>query len=134
MSWETRLFCGISFNRKTYNNKYEVENDIEELEACINTCERELQDLAIMTEPEKFMSKEDYESPYDFVYQKVSGNIDLLKEYSVEKAQLELLLNEWDHCHDKNGLAIPPEQSMWNVAYLDGDFIKTTKNPKGHDF
>lgn len=133
MSWETRLFCGISFKNKTYNNKYEVENDLEDLKACIKTCEQELRDLAIMTEPEKFMSKEYDNSPYSFVCQTVNDNIELLKECSVEKAQLELLLNEWDNCHDQNGLAIPPEEYMWNEAYLDGDSIKTIKNSSSND-
>lgn len=29
MGWQTDLVCRISFNRKSYNNLYEVEEDIE---------------------------------------------------------------------------------------------------------
>lgn len=132
MSWETRLFCGISFNRKTYNNKYEVENDLEDLDKCINVCKQELRDIAVMTEFSKYYNADEYNSPYDFIHQTVENNLELLEEYLVERAELQLLLNEWDHCHDKNGLAIPPEESMWEVAYLDGDFVKTTKNPEAN--
>ena len=60
MGWQTDLFCNITFNRETYNNLYEVEDRISELEGYVNTCKKEIRNLAIMTEPEKFYNKEDY--------------------------------------------------------------------------
>lgn len=130
MSWSTELFCNISFNRKTYNTKYEVETDLEELDKNIENCKRELRDLAIMTEPEKFYDKEDYTSPYDFVSRNLEENLELLEEFHVEKWKLEILLNNWDKCHNKEGLAIdPPNEISWDTAYLHGDFVNSVKYP-----
>lgn len=133
MGWQTDLFCNVSFNRKTYNSLYEVESDLEEIQKCIATCEEELRDMAIMTEPEKMYNKEDYCSPYDFVHQTVHNNLELLREYYVDEYKLYLLKDNWDACHDGVGLAIPPKDLEYDAAFLDGDFIKTIDNPNGKD-
>jgi len=132
MSWSTNLFCNMSFSRKTYNNRYEVESELEDLHKQIETCKQTLRDLTIMTEPSKFYNKEEYYSPYDFVHQEFEDNAELLIELTIEEYKLNFLLKNWDQCHTSDGLAIsPPEDIHWNTAFLNGDFIKTVNNPNG---
>lgn len=130
MSWSTNLFCNISFNRETFNSKSEVEDKILALDLCIERAKRRLSDLALMTEPSKFYSKEYHGSPYNFVHDEFNSNYELLEESIEERTKLFILLRNWDYCHDENGLAInPPEAIKWNTAYLDGDFVKSVKYP-----
>ena len=52
-----------------------------------------------------------------------------IEEYYYELIKLEYRRGNWDNCHTKEGLAInAPEEITWETAYLDGDFIKGTKN------
>lgn len=134
MSWSTELFCNLSFNRETFNSKFEVKDKIEELDKYINTCKKELRDMALMTEPAKFMGKEDESDPYSFVTSKVEDSLELLEEYTIERYKLCVLLDNWENCHNEDGLAIyPPDGIEWNTAYLHGDFVKSTKYPTNKD-
>ena len=130
MSWSTELFCNLSFNRESFNSKYEVQSTIEDLDKCINTCKQELRDVALMTEPSKFMDKNEESNPYFFITDKVENNLELLEEYIVERYKLTVLLDNWENCHNEEGLAIyPPEEIHWDTAYLHGDFVRSTKYP-----
>lgn len=134
MSWSTELFCNLSFNRETFNSKFEVEDKIKELDECINTCKKELRDMALMTEPSKFMGKEDESDPYLFVTSKVEDSLELLEEYTIERYKLCVLLENWENCHNEEGLAIyPPDGINWDTAYLHGDFVHSTKYPTDKD-
>jgi len=130
MSWSTELFCNISFNRKTYNSKYEVQDDIDDLNKQINTCKETIRDMVMITEPSKFVNKDNDENPYFFLCDNFKENIELLEELIIEKYKLDVLLNNWGNCHNKEGLAIyPPDEINWDTAYLHGDFIRSTKYP-----
>lgn len=134
MGWSTNLFVNVSFNRKTYTSIAEVECDLEELNTSIKYNKEELRDLALMTEPEKLLKPNDDEGSetiYNIVRERVSTCLEILEEDIVARARLLLLRENWDACHDKEtGLAIPaPNNINWDTAYLDGDFIPTTKNP-----
>lgn len=130
MGWSTELFCNISYNRKTYNSKYEVEDDIEDLNEQIKCCEETLRDMAMITDPSKFVSKDDDKSPYFFLCDNVKQNIDLLKDLIEERFKLYILRDNWENCHNKEGLAIyPPDEIHYDTAYLCGDFVKSTKYP-----
>lgn len=129
MSWETRLFTSIEFNRATYNDKYDVESDLDETNGLIETCEKTIRDLVVMTEPNKFFNSED-SNPYLEMTNEYEHQIDFLKELLIKKYKLCILLDEWDNCHDIKGLAInPPDSIEYDTAYLDGDFINTVSNP-----
>ena len=129
MGWVTDLFCNIVFNRKTYNSKYEVESDFEELDKLINATVRRLTDLAIMTEPNKFFTDPDLDI-LSSISTEVRDQLEELEEYYIERYKLSLLLEYWDDCHNEDGLAInPPDNIDWKTAYLDGDFVKTVKRP-----
>ena len=129
MGWSTELFCNISFNRKSYNSLYEVESDIDELKKEIGTCKDSLQSLVFMTEPDRFYNKENYDSAIDWVRDEFENSISLLDELQYDLFKLEYLRDNWKNCHNNEGLAIPfPENIEWDTAYLEGDFVKTTKN------
>lgn len=129
MGWSTNLFCNIEFNRKTYNSKYEVEADLEQVNNIINICLTDLRDLAIMTEPEKFYDEEKYDNALCFISEHFDSAIESLEEAYIDRYKLELLLDKWDVSHNKEGFAIDkPKEIEWDTAYIDGDFIKTESN------
>ena len=132
MGWSTKLFCNISFNRETFNSKIEVQDKIEETKTYIQNAKDQLRDLLMMTEPSKFCP-EDYD-PLIWMHNEFQDSIDLIEEYLVELYNLNLLLSNWDSCHDESGLAInPPDEITWETAFLDGDFVKTIKYPNAND-
>ena len=134
MAWSTELFCNISYNRETFNSKYEVEDKLNTVNKYINDCKKVLRDLAIMTEPNKFFNDNPDSDPYNQITINFEDTIELLEEYYIEKYKLLLLLDNWENCHNKEGLAIyPPDNIDWNTAYLHGDFVKSTKYPTDKD-
>lgn len=129
MGWSTELFCNISFNRKSYNSLYEVESDIDELKKEIGTCKDSLQSLVFMTEPDKFYNREEYDSALSWVRSEYDNNMSLLEELQYDLFKLEFLRDNWENCHNDEGLAIPaPDGIKWDTAYLEGDFVRTTEN------
>ena len=131
MGWSTELFCNISFNRKTYNSLGEVESDIEETKDILQRYKDKIKSYAVMTEPDKMIKFDDesYDNLLSQVNDEVSDMLEEMEEYYYELIKLECLRDNWDNCHTKEGLAInAPEEITWETAYLDGDFIKGTKN------
>ena len=131
MGWSTELFCNISFNRKTYNSLGEVESDIEEMKDILQRYKDKIKAYAVMTEPDKMIKFDDesYDNLLSQVNDEVSDMLEEMEEYYYELIKLEYLRDNWDNCHTKEGLAInAPEEITWETAYLDGDFIKGTKN------
>lgn len=133
MGWSTDLLVNVSFNKKTYDSIYEVEDDLEELNNSIKYNKEELRDLALMTEPEKMFKSdgEDDSTIYDTIKQRVRDCLEILEEDIAERTRLQLLYDNWNACHDKEtGLAIPwPDNIKYDAAYLEGSFIPTVKNP-----
>lgn len=87
-----------------------------------------------MTEPCKFFSKNEYDSGYSFIDQNFRDSIESLEEALYNKWELEILLENWDRCHNKEGLAIdPPDNINYDSAFMSGDFIKTVKFPNSKD-
>lgn len=127
MGWSTELFCNISFNRKSYNFLYEVQEDLAEVDRMIKFNEDKIRALAVMTEPSKMITLEDeYGSYLDEVLCRVNQALEELHEYYTDRNNLLLLIENWDNCHDDKGLAIePPEGISWDKAYLYGDFVKS---------
>ena len=134
MGWQTDLFCNITFNRMTYNSISEVDDRIAELTLYIKNLEETLRDLALMTEPGKLLSLEDGESALYHLQRMVKESLEDLEEYYIERWKLEILRENWNQCHNDEGLAInPPENIDWRTAYLDGDFIKSIDRPNGYE-
>lgn len=133
MSWNTELFCNITFSRETFNYKSEVEDRIEETEKLLQTMKDQIRNFVMMTEPRKFCP-ENYD-PLIWINNEYEDLMASIEEYSIELYKLRILLDNWDNCHEKDGLAIcPPDDITWKTAFLDGDFVKTTKYPNPNDF
>lgn len=82
-----------------------------------------------MTEPRKYCDEET-QNPYYMVVNEFQDAMNNLEEAMYDKFKLELLLDNWDDCHNKEGLAIdPPEDIHYDTAFLSGDFVKTVKYP-----
>jgi hypothetical protein len=56
--------------------------------------------------------------------------MEALDDLYYDKTKLEFLIDNWDNCHNEEGLGInPPDEIEWNTAYIDGDFVRTIKYP-----
>ena len=123
MGWATYLTTTIEYYKETYKTKFEVEEAIEESKKLIEVCEKDLYSYAIMTEPQKFCPEEN--DPIIWLRNEIEDNIELIKDETIKLYKLELLLEEWDKCHNKEGKAIKSkDDKLWDKAYLDGDFIE----------
>lgn len=130
MGWSTSLFCNVEFNRETYNSLYEVQDKLDEVNKGIKSCESTLRDLVVCQNPSIFVDKDSQDSPYWTMIRTFEENMELLEEYYIEKYKLLLLIDNWDNCHNKEGLAInTPDNVKWDSAFLEGDFVRTVKNP-----
>lgn len=132
MGFETDIFRMYSFNRKTYNYKWEVDESIASLKKETNAAIKRLHNLAIMTEPDKYFSKDD--DIFNQIEEQVDENISIIRSNEIILDNLEFLSENWDKCHNKDGIANGiPENLTWNTVYIDGDFIKTTKKNDEQD-
>ena len=129
MSFQTDLFCRISFYGATYDSLAEVERGIREASEAIQEAKSEIRDLVMMTEPQKMMSVDSGDNVYDAVVERLNQCFETITEANDELFKLEHLRANWNACHDKDtGLAIPlPECIDYDAAYLEGDFVKSIK-------
>ena len=127
MSQSTRLFTTINFAGKTYNSLNEVEKDLREVEERIEDLKSNLRVLAYMTEPNKMKPEDATVSEY------LDANVNYLytefEELFVKRYKLEMLLEEWDMCHNNEGLGINPPDNIKYKSFIDGDFVYTEKHP-----
>lgn len=130
MGFGITLYPQIYFNKRNYKYKYEVEDEINTIKNIIRDLENHLLTLIMTTEPSKMMPENWEGSPMEWLlyeYRKITdGYEDSLKGYYYDLWELELLLENWDYCHDKDGKAIIPPEGVFNdsiTAYIDGDFI-----------
>ena len=129
MGWGTTLFCNIYFHKETFNSKYDVQERIDEVTACLDVTKRHLHSLVVMTEPNKFVT-DDETDPLYWVENECNRAIEDIREYTMELYRLNLLLDNWDACHTKEGLAIdPPEGVSYDTAFLEGDYVNSVKYP-----
>lgn len=130
MSWYTVLTCDITFSRKTYDSRYLVEEDLDEINKIIEGIKQKLHAMAVTTEPQKmFKATDEYANPMDTVTCEFNTVWDSLKEALKEQLELQLLLNNWDKCHDREGYAIhKPNNSA--EAFIEGDFIYSKKEAR----
>ena len=125
MSYSTDLSCCISFLRKTYKTKEDVQEDLDETRSNIRAAKETITKLVYMTEPNKFFKASGGESVLDIVAEELQSAFDSLEEAQIEECRLTILLDEWENCHDENGKAIqPPDNIDCMTAFLSGDYIK----------
>ena len=124
MSYSTDLWCCISFLRKTYKTKEDVQEDLDEARDSIRTAKETITKLVYMTEPNKFFKERVGESVLDIVAEELQSAFDMLEEAQIEECRLMILLDEWENCHDENGKAIqPPDNIDCMTAFISGDYI-----------
>ena len=127
MSQSTRLFTTINFAGKTYNSLKEVEIELQDIEIRINDLKSNLRVLAYMTEPNKMKPEDATVSEY------LDANVNYLytefEELFVKRYKLEMLIEEWDKCHNNEGLGINPPDDVKYKSFIDGDFVYTVKHP-----
>lgn len=134
MGWSTNLFCNIEFYKQTFNTHYEVECKLEETNNLIKLNENVLKELTIITEPDKFFTLEEGEDAIDRIRSMFKEALEELNDLYVEKYKLELLLENWETCHDEQHYAIePPENINYDSAFLSGDFIKSKNRTTIYD-
>lgn len=123
MGWSTELFCNISFYKKTYNDKIAVEEELNEVKSSLRVAENRLRSLVFTTEPNKFCREE--EDPDEYLHSSFEGWLTRYQQLSITEYKLQLLLDNWDKCHDEDGKAIQgPESLEYDDAYLRGDYIE----------
>ena len=127
MSQSTRLFTTINFAGKTYNSLNEVRIELQDIEIRINDLKSNLRVLAYMTEPNKMKPEDVTASEY------LDANVNYLytefEDLFVKRYKLELLIEEWDKCHNNEGLGINPPEEVKYRSFIDGDFVYTEKHP-----
>ena len=127
MSQSTRLFTTINFAGKTYNSINDVRIELQDTEIRINDLKSNLRVLAYMTEPNKMKPEDATVSEY------LDANVNYLytefEELFVKRYKLEMLLDEWDKCHNNEGLGINPPDDIKYKSFIDGDFVYTEKHP-----
>lgn len=124
MAWYTDLFCCVEFYKETYNTKEEVESELDEAIESIKNAKTHLRDLVFITEPKKFCDED--EDPNFYLSNNYDDWMEILEESIVKKYKLELLLENWNACHNEKGLAIHgPKDITYETAFLRGTNIKS---------
>lgn len=122
MSWSTEALVHISFSRETYDTLYKVQSDIEECEQMIETAKNHLRDLAIMTEPNKFMEKGAECSPLGWVQVEFREWVEILEEETVKLFKLRCLEDAWNKMHI-DGRAIYHKGNFDDAQRIWGDYL-----------
>lgn len=123
MGWGTTLVCGIYYNKKTYDTKYSVEEELEDLNDRLRDLREDILLLSAATDPNKVFPKS--EEPLTELRRRIKEDLEEIDEVTIDIFKLELLLENWDACHDKDGYAIDtPDNIEWDSAFLYGDFIE----------
>lgn len=130
MGWGIYLYPQIYYSKVDFRSKWDVENEIDNVKRIIKMLEDKLLSLVMTTEPHKMMPQDENWTPQEWLLseyrQIMEGYEDSLKGYYYELWKLELLYDNWDNAHNKDGKAIhPPKGSFkkWDTAYIHGDFI-----------
>lgn len=128
MAWYTEYTTKLWFNRKTYDDLSVVESDLDEIEDLISSYEKDLNDLAMITEPKKFCGED--EDPMGWLQVKVRECLEELGSLYIERFKLQCLRDGWQYCHTEDGDPIHAPKELMNVkgydcSYIDGDFIYT---------
>ena len=132
MGWGIYLYPQIYYSKVDFKSKWDVEREIESLKQVIKMLEQKLLSLVMTTEPRKMMAEDEECSPSEWLLLEyrdlMEGDDSSLKSFYYNLWKLELLCENWDNAHTKDGKAIsPPKNSFkeYNTAYMDGDFIES---------
>lgn len=129
MGWSTELFTNISFNRKTYNTRYDVERDLEESKDMLNSMIQRLKQMVTITDPKKFIDEET--DPLWWLNNETDEILNEIQDLTIEIWKLEKLLDEWNACHTPDGEPIDlPEGVNYMSSFIWGDFVEGPSKKK----
>ena len=135
MSFGTTIYCGIYLSRKCFENKEQIEDEIETARKMQTTAKKQLYALACMTEPQKFCNEE--QRPQDYIDSEFATWIEEFAELTNELYDLELLLDNWDKAtvikREDDGATVTyarrwPEGLEYGSAFVCGDYLLEEKN------
>lgn len=114
MGWGTWVNSEIYFNRKTYRDEYDVEQDVKEQERMMEMARDNLMIYA-SSDPKMFRNiKDDEGYPIEFqiaIRDRVDEAIKAYAEAAVERYRLSLLQENWDK---RDGDYVWPEREESN--------------------
>lgn len=131
MGFGTYLKTDLYFSHQTFNTRQEVMDALEKVRDSMRVGRERLKQFSLMTEPNKFCPKD--EDPLWWVTNELDELITQYEDDAVEEFKLVLLLDNWDSCHNEEGLAIPDPNDKGETtsrSYLDGDYVRTINSPK----
>lgn len=91
MGWETNVPAMITFNKETYQDEYQIRQEIEELKDRIKDFKEDLMIYA-MGNPKDFVEKEE---PVMALKNVVKDVLDIIEEDTIKLYKLELLLENF---------------------------------------
>ena len=125
MGFGTTIYCGIYLNRKCFENREQIEDELEKTRKIQATAKQQLYALACMTEPQKFCNEE--QRPQDYIDSEFATWIEEYSELTNELYDLELLLDNWDKAtvvKDRKTYARRwPEGLEYGSAFVCGDYL-----------
>lgn len=123
MAYGTHLFTNIYYPNKTYTDLSEVKHDLEHVIETKKYLEDELKILVFMTEPSKFCSEDD--DPISFLNLRYGELLEEYNDYVIKEYQLNMLIDDWEKCHDSEGnpIKFPDSEYYWEKRFIDGDFL-----------
>lgn len=95
MGWGTRFICNVDFNKKSYDNAFQLDDEIKETEEMIKLIREYI--LMYCSSNIKDITTEDWkEQPIEFIHSRVSGLIDDILEKQGELMKLYLAQENFD--------------------------------------
>lgn len=124
MGWQTDVITKIVFNKETYNSIYEIEEEIESNNKCIQNIKDELYVMTIARPEDLLIHNE--EMDLLGLQRDVRDKLELLEECIIENYKLEILKDNFDV---RDGDYINNPERVDNVKkWLVDNFILESKD------
>lgn len=124
MGWQTDVITQLVFNKETYNSIYEIEEEIESNNKCIQNIKDELYVMAIARPEDLLIHNE--EMDLLGLQRDVKDKLDLLEECIINNYKLELLKENFDL---RDGDFIKNPERVSNIKkWLVDNFILESKD------
>lgn len=124
MGWQTDVITKIVFNKETYNSIYEIEEEIESNNKCIQNIKDELYVMTIARPEDLLIHNE--EMDLLGLQRDVRDKLELLEECIIENYKLEILKDNFDV---RDGDYINNPERIDNVKkWLVDNFILESKD------
>lgn len=124
MGWQTDVITQIVFNKETYNSIYEIEEEIESNNKCIQNIKDELYIMTIARPEDLLIHNEEIDLLG--LQRDVRDKLELLEECIIENYKLEILRDNFDL---RDGDYINNPEKTQNIKkWLVDNFILESKD------